>query len=53
MSNSAQVVTSAAFEVIDQIPFQIPGSTSDVIYKIYIYKQDLYSLNTTMKFKFV
>ena len=52
MSNSAQVVTSAAFEVIDQIPFQIPGSTSDVIYKIYIYKQDLYSLNTTMKFKF-
>ena len=53
MSNSAQVVTSAAFEVIDQIPFQIPGSTSDVIYKIYIYKQDLYSLNTIMKFKFV
>lgn len=53
MSNSAQVVTSSAFEVIDQIPFQIPGSTSDVIYKIYIYKQDLYSLNTTMKFKFV
>lgn len=53
MSNSAQVVTSAAFEVIDQIPFQIPGSTSDVLYKIYIYKQDLYSLNTTMKFKFV
>ena len=53
MSNSAQVVTSDAFEVIDQIPFQIPGSTSDVIYKIYIYKQDLYSLNTTMKFKFV
>lgn len=52
MSNSAQVVTSNAFEVIDQIPFQIPGSTSDVIYKIYIYKQDLYSLNTTMKFKF-
>lgn len=52
MSNSAQVVTSDAFEVINQIPFQIPGSISDVIYKIYIYKQDLYSLNTTMKFKF-
>ena len=52
MSNSAQVVTSDAFEVIDQIPFQVPGSTSDIIYKIYIYKQDLYSLNTTMKFKF-
>lgn len=52
MSNSAQVVTSDAFEVIDQIPFQIPGSTSDIIYKIYTYKQDLYSLNTTMKFKF-
>ena len=52
MSNSAQVVTADAFEVIDQIPFQVPGSTSDIIYKIYIYKQDLYSLNTTMKFKF-
>lgn len=52
MSNSAQVVSTTAFEVIDQIPFQIPGSTADIVYKLYFYKQDLYSLNTTMKFKF-
>lgn len=52
MSNSAQVVSGTAFEVIDRIPFQVPGSTTDIIYKLYFYKQDLYSLNTTMKFKF-
>lgn len=52
MSNSAQAVSGTAFEVIDQIPFQIPGSTTDIIYKLYFYKQDLYSLNTTMNFKF-
>lgn len=50
MSNSAQVVTQSAFEVIDMIPFQVAGK--DEVYKIYTYKQDLYSLNTTMKFKF-
>lgn len=52
MSNSAQMVTSAAFNVIDQIPFQIPGSTTNIVYKLYCYKQDLYSLNTIMNFKF-
>lgn len=52
MSNSAQVVSPNAFEVIDRIPLQIPNISSDVIYKIYTYKQDLYSLNTIMKFKF-
>ncbi len=52
MSNSAQTVTSAAFEVIDMIPFNIPNVSESVVYKIYTYKQDLYSLNTTMKFKF-
>ncbi len=52
MSNSAQVVTQTAFEIIDLIPFQIPGSENDVIYKLYFYKQDLFSLNTTVNFKF-
>lgn len=52
MHNSAQTVSSAAFEIIDAIPFQIPGSTTDVVYKLYFYKQDLYSLNTTITFKF-
>ena len=52
MSNSSQVVNISAFENIDMIPFQLPNVEQDKIYKIYIYKQDLFSLNTTMNFKF-
>lgn len=52
MSNSAQVVNQSAFDKVDMIPFLVPGSNDAIIYKIYTYKQDLYSLNTTMKFKF-
>lgn len=52
MSNSSQTVTIAAFDVIDQIPFQVPGAPRDIIYKLYFYKQNLYSLNTTVNFKF-
>lgn len=52
MCSSAQAVTDKAFEVINKTPFQIPGSEKDVIYKIYFYKQDLFSLNTLMTFKF-
>lgn len=50
MSNSAQVVTQAAFDKIESIPFRIYDN--DEVYKIYVYKQDLFSLNTTMNFKF-
>lgn len=52
MSNSAQTVTIEAFDIIDLIPFNIPGVNSDIIYKLYIYKQDLYSLNSKIIFKF-
>ncbi len=52
MSNASQMYTLAAFDVIDMIPFQVPGSEKDVIYKLYIYKQALYSLNSSINFKF-
>lgn len=52
MYNSAQMVTVDAFEIINMIPFAIPGSSKDVIYKLYSYKQDLYSLNSDITFKF-
>lgn len=52
MYNSAQMVTVDAFDVINMIPFTIPGASEDVIYKLYSYKQDLYSLNSEITFKF-
>lgn len=52
MYNSAQMVTVDAFDIINMIPFAIPGSSEDVIYKLYSYKQDLYSLNSDITFKF-
>lgn len=52
MYNSAQMVTVDAFEIINMIPFAIPGSSGDVMYKLYSYKQDLYSLNSEITFKF-
>lgn len=52
MYNSAQMVTVDAFDIISMIPFAIPGSSKDVIYKLYSYKQDLYSLNSDITFKF-
>ena len=52
MYNSAQMVTVDAFDIISMIPFAIPGSSEDVIYKLYSYKQDLYSLNSDITFKF-
>ena len=52
MYNSAQMVTVDAFEIINMIPFAIPGSSEDVMYKLYSYKQDLYSLNSDITFKF-
>lgn len=39
-----------AFEIIDDIPLNVNGV--DVIYKIYVYKQALVSLNSSMTFKF-
>lgn len=41
-----------AFDVIDMIPLQIPGTTKDTIYKMYIYRQAISSANQETTFKF-
>ena len=42
-----------AFDVIDMIPFQIPGTDKDIVYKLYIYKQAIVQLNNPTTFNFV
>ena len=41
-----------AFDVIDMIPLHIEGVAEDTIYKIYVYKQALSSLNQEVTFNF-
>ena len=41
-----------AFDVISDIPFQVPGAINDVIYKLYVYKQVLAFLNSEVTYKF-
>ncbi len=41
-----------AFDVIDMIPLQIPGVDRDVIFKVYIYRQAISSLNQEVTFNF-
>ena len=53
-----EVVTPAqnfgidAFDVISDIPFQVPGAAEDVIYKLYVYRQALAFLNSEITYKF-
>ena len=42
-----------AFDVIDMIPFQIPGTDKDIVYKLYIYKQEIVQLNNPTTFNFL
>lgn len=52
MVTKSQSFGLEAFDVIDMIPFQIPGVEKDIIFKIYIYRQALSSLNQKVTFKF-
>lgn len=49
---SSQKFGVEAFDVIDMIPFQVEGAEKDVIYKMYIYRQALSSLNQKVTFNF-
>ena len=42
-----------AFDVINEIPLQIEGVSTDTIYKIYVYRQALSSLNQEVTFNFI
>lgn len=52
MTTKSQSFGIDAFEVIDMIPLSVPGVEEDIIYKIYIYKQALSSLNQDVTFNF-
>lgn len=52
MNISSQQFNLAAFDVIDQIPLQVPGVEHDVIYKIYVYRQALSRLDSEVTFNF-
>lgn len=52
VSITSQKFGLEAFDVIDMIPLQIPGIENDIIYKIYIYRQALSSLNQEVIFNF-
>lgn len=41
-----------AFDVISDIPFQVPGAAEDVIYKLYVYRQALAFLDSEITYKF-
>lgn len=52
MSTTSQKFGIEAFDVIDMIPLRVPGVSKDLIFKVYIYKQALSSLNQEVTFNF-
>lgn len=52
ISINSQQFNLAAFDVIDQIPLQVPGVDHDIIYKIYVYRQALSRLDSEVTFNF-
>lgn len=49
---SSQKFGIDAFDVIDKIPLKVTGVREDIIFKIYIYRQALSSLNQDITFNF-
>ena len=41
-----------AFDVINNIPLSVPGVEKDIIFKVYIYRQALATLNSEVTFNF-
>lgn len=52
ISLNSQQFNLGAFDVIDQIPFQVPGVDHDIVYKIYVYRQALSRLDSEVTFNF-
>lgn len=52
MVTKSQSFGIEAFDVIDMIPLSVPGVEEDMIFKIYIYRQALSSLNQEVTFNF-
>lgn len=53
MVTKSQSFDTDAFEEITDIPLSVPGVEDDIIFKIYVYKQALSSLNQDVTFNFV
>lgn len=52
VSTISQSFGIEAFDIIDMIPWEVPGIEDDVIYKLYIYRQAISSLDTSINIKF-
>lgn len=52
MSTPSQQFGPDAFDIIDLIPFQLPKTETDTIYKLYIYKEALIRANLPITFNF-
>lgn len=52
MSTSSQKFGLEAFDIIDSIPLTVPGVEKVIVFKIYIYRQALSSLNQEITFNF-
>lgn len=52
MVTKSQSFGIGAFDIIDQIPLTVPGVEEDIIFKVYVYRQALSSLNQEVTFNF-
>ena len=52
IKTSAQDFGIEAFDIINDIPFIVPGVEENVIYKLYIYRQPLAMYHSEVTFKF-
>lgn len=52
MTTPSQQFGLESFDIISDIPFEIPGLSNSKIYKIYIFKESLVTLNLEVTFKF-
>ena len=52
MTTTSQQFGLESFDIISDIPFEIPGLSNSKIYKIYVFKESLVTLNLEVTFKF-
>lgn len=53
MATKSQSFGIDAFDIIDMIPLEVPGIQDEIIFKIYVYRQALSSLDQEVTFNFV
>ena len=52
LDSSQEQLEKDAFDVINNIPLSVPGVKKDIIFKVYIYRQALATLNQEVTFNF-